>query len=137
MAICPCLKKLKGGELEEEEEERDEAAAERAGVFDDEHLLPTEDLASRLGTCLEAGLGEDEAGKRLARDGPNRLTPPTKLPEWLKFLKTLFYGFAGLLWSAGILCFVAYAVQAASLADDDEEARFSRVRNCNKNFSRL
>ena len=32
------------------------------------------------------GLTMEEAKLRLARDGPNALTPPAKIPEWVKFL---------------------------------------------------
>ena len=54
-----------------------------------------------------------EAKKRLAEYGPNALTPPKTTPEWVKFLKNLFTGFAVLLWAGGILCFAAYGAQYA------------------------
>lgn len=53
----------------------------------------------------------------LARDGPNALKPPKTTPEWLKFCKNLFGGFALLLWIGAILCFFAYFISAASYDD--------------------
>uniref|UniRef100_A0A8C1RUK3 Sodium/potassium-transporting ATPase subunit alpha n=1 Tax=Cyprinus carpio TaxID=7962 RepID=A0A8C1RUK3_CYPCA len=55
----------------------------------------------------------------LARDGPNALTPPPTTPEWVKFCRQLFGGFSILLWTGAILCFLAYAIQAAT---EDEPA---------------
>jgi len=58
----------------------------------------------------------------LERDGPNALTPPKQTPEWVKFCKNLFGGFAMLLWIGAILCFVAYSIQASTSeepADDN------------------
>ncbi len=45
----------------------------------------------------------------------NCLTPPPTTPEWIKFLKNLFGGFAMLLWLGAILCFVAYFIQGQML----------------------
>lgn len=50
------------------------------------------------------------------------MTPPKTTPEWVKFCKNLFGGFALLLWIGAILCFIAYSIQAASVeepADDN------------------
>uniref|UniRef100_A0A669DP85 Sodium/potassium-transporting ATPase subunit alpha n=1 Tax=Oreochromis niloticus TaxID=8128 RepID=A0A669DP85_ORENI len=55
----------------------------------------------------------------LLRDGPNALTPPPTTPEWVKFCRQLFGGFSILLWTGAILCFLAYAIQAAT---EDEPA---------------
>uniref|UniRef100_A0A669B6P9 Sodium/potassium-transporting ATPase subunit alpha n=1 Tax=Oreochromis niloticus TaxID=8128 RepID=A0A669B6P9_ORENI len=57
--------------------------------------------------------------KFLLRDGPNALTPPPTTPEWVKFCRQLFGGFSILLWTGAILCFLAYAIQAAT---EDEPA---------------
>lgn len=48
------------------------------------------------------------------RDGPNALTPPKKIPEWVKFCKQLFGGFALLLWIGAVLCFIAYSIQVGT-----------------------
>ncbi|KAF3839279.1 hypothetical protein F7725_017996, partial [Dissostichus mawsoni] len=43
--------------------------------------------------------------------------PPPTTPEWVKFCRQLFGGFSVLLWTGAILCFLAYAIQAAT--EDD------------------
>uniref|UniRef100_A0A671NVX9 Sodium/potassium-transporting ATPase subunit alpha n=1 Tax=Sinocyclocheilus anshuiensis TaxID=1608454 RepID=A0A671NVX9_9TELE len=65
------------------------------------------------------GLTNAKARDYLARDGPNALTPPPTTPEWVKFCRQLFGGFSILLWTGAILCFLAYAIQAAT---EDEPA---------------
>jgi sodium/potassium-transporting ATPase subunit alpha len=83
----------------------------------DEHKISVNELAHRLGTSLENGLTVQRAREILARDGPNQLTPPKTTPEWIKFCKQLFGGFAILLWIGAILCFVAYSIQATTSED--------------------
>merc|ERR1712142_996631 len=53
----------------------------------------------------------------MARDGPNSLRPPKTTPEWVKFCKQLFGGFAMLLWIGAILCFIAHSITAATYED--------------------
>lgn len=60
------------------------------------------------------GLSHAKAKENLERDGPNALTPPKQTPEWVKFCKNLFGGFALLLWIGAILCFIAYGIQVSS-----------------------
>lgn len=79
----------------------------------DEHQVPIEELVTRLRSDLVRGLTSDYAEQRLIEDGPNTLSPPRTVPEWLKFLKQMFLGFAVLLWAGAVLCFVAYGVQFA------------------------
>uniref|UniRef100_A0A671SX23 Sodium/potassium-transporting ATPase subunit alpha n=1 Tax=Sinocyclocheilus anshuiensis TaxID=1608454 RepID=A0A671SX23_9TELE len=67
----------------------------------------------------QKGLTNAKARDFLARDGPNALTPPPTTPEWVKFCRQLFGGFSILLWTGAILCFLAYAIQAAT---EDEPA---------------
>ena len=69
--------------------------------------------------CHTQGLTNAKAAEYLARDGPNALTPPPTTPEWVKFCRQLFGGFSILLWIGAILCFLAYAIQAAT---EDEPA---------------
>jgi sodium/potassium-transporting ATPase subunit alpha len=83
----------------------------------DEHIISQDELYSRLQTSVEKGLTESKAAQNLARDGPNALTPPKTTPEWVKFCKNLFGGFALLLWAGAALCFIAYAITAASYDD--------------------
>jgi len=80
----------------------------------DEHKVPIEELFQRLTVNPDTGLTMTEARRRYERDGPNALTPPKTIPEWVKFCKNLFGGFSLLLWVGAILCFIAYSIEAAS-----------------------
>jgi len=80
----------------------------------DEHKIPIEELFQRLTVNPDTGLSMTEARRRYERDGPNALTPPKTVPEWVKFCKNLFGGFSLLLWVGAILCFIAYSIEAAS-----------------------
>ncbi|KAI5707206.1 hypothetical protein M8J76_010504 [Diaphorina citri] len=88
----------------------------------DYHKISVEELYQRFGTHPETGLTHAKAKEVLERDGPNALTPPKQTPEWIKFCKQLFGGFALLLWIGAILCFIAYTIQASTVeepADDN------------------
>ncbi|CAI5449972.1 unnamed protein product [Caenorhabditis angaria] len=76
----------------------------------DEHTIPIEELVTRLGSNLETGLTRAKAAEVLQKNGPNALSPPETTPEWIKFCKNLFGGFAMLLWVGAILCYIAYSV---------------------------
>jgi sodium/potassium-transporting ATPase subunit alpha len=76
----------------------------------DEHKIHLEELLRRLETDVNNGLTTAKADEFYARDGPNALSPPKTTPEWIKFCKNLFGGFALLLWVGAFLCFVAFAV---------------------------
>lgn len=78
----------------------------------DDHTIDLAELVRRLETNAEIGLTSRRAAEVLARDGPNALTPPKKTPEWVKFMRNLFGGFAMLLWIGAFLCFIAYTVDA-------------------------
>ncbi|XP_042906175.1 sodium/potassium-transporting ATPase subunit alpha-B isoform X1 [Parasteatoda tepidariorum] len=80
----------------------------------DEHKINIEELYARLGTNPETGLTAMQAREIYERDGPNALTPPKKIPEWVKFCKQLFGGFALLLWIGAVLCFIAYSIQVGT-----------------------
>ncbi|XP_011707438.1 PREDICTED: sodium/potassium-transporting ATPase subunit alpha-like [Wasmannia auropunctata] len=75
-----------------------------------DHVIALESLYERLGTNAKTGLTNEQARKIMQRDGPNALTPPRLTPEYIKFLKCMFHGFASLLWVCAILCFVLYGV---------------------------
>ncbi|XP_055950188.1 sodium/potassium-transporting ATPase subunit alpha-like isoform X2 [Argiope bruennichi] len=87
----------------------------------DEHKISLQELCSRLSTNMERGLSVEQARKILERDGPNALTPPKKTPEWVKFCKQLFGGFAILLWVGAFLCFIAYSIQSSSLEEAPDD----------------
>lgn len=87
-----------------------------------EHKMTIEQVCSQYQTDPELGLTPEQARDILARDGPNALTPPKKVSEWVKFSKNLFGGFAMLLWVGAFLCFIAYGIQsgtATEAAPDD------------------
>src|SRR5687768_6384503 len=50
------------------------------------HHVPAAEVARLLGVDVEAGLPGDEAARRLAEFGPNRVTARRGTPAWLKFL---------------------------------------------------
>ncbi|XP_052120329.1 sodium/potassium-transporting ATPase subunit alpha isoform X5 [Frankliniella occidentalis] len=88
----------------------------------DFHKITPDELYQRFQTNPERGLSHAKAKENLERDGPNALTPPKTTPEWVKFCKQLFGGFALLLWIGAILCFIAYSIQASTVeepADDN------------------
>ncbi len=81
----------------------------------DDHLISVEDLAAKFSTSLHSGkpreskgLSNVEAAARLARDGPNALTPPPVVPLWLKFLIKLANPFLVMLNCAGVLSVICY-----------------------------
>jgi len=83
----------------------------------DDHKIPIEELYRRLQSNPDTGLTNAKARENYERDGPNALTPPKQTPEWIKFCKNLFGGFALLLWVGAILCFVAYSIQLGTSED--------------------
>ncbi|KAG8181917.1 hypothetical protein JTE90_012471 [Oedothorax gibbosus] len=87
----------------------------------DEHKIPLQELYTRLSTDPEKGLTQAQARKIYERDGPNSLSPPKKTPEWVKFCKNLFGGFALLLWIGAILCFIAYSIQAGTFEEPPDD----------------
>ena len=78
-----------------------------------EHAMSTPDLMKLLQTDMERGLTEDEADRRYARDGPNRLTPPPRPSQWRRLLAHMAGGFSLLLWAGSILCFVVYSIDGS------------------------
>lgn len=75
-----------------------------------DHLIPLHKLCEKLKTNLNKGLRHSEAAEIILRNGPNALSPPKMTPEFIKFLKCMYGGFAVLLWVCAILCFILYGV---------------------------
>ncbi|GBP35976.1 hypothetical protein EVAR_91527_1 [Eumeta japonica] len=127
----PPAKKRKPGDLEDLKQELDI----------DYHKVTPEELYQRFQTHPEnfllfffldvilvfklnhflQGLSHAKAKENLERDGPNALTPPKQTPEWVKFCKNLFGGFALLLWIGAILCFIAYGIQASTVEEPSDD----------------
>lgn len=78
----------------------------------DDHKIDLDAFCQRHKTSLTNGLTTSDAKARLERDGYNELTPPATTPEWIKFCKQLFGGFATLLWVGAVLCFIAYGLES-------------------------
>lgn len=75
-----------------------------------DHFIALESLCEKLNTNVEMGLTEEQASNIFLRDGPNILTPPKVTPEYIKFIKCMFHGFAALLWVCAALCFILYLI---------------------------
>merc|ERR1712233_216933 len=87
----------------------------------DVHKVDVDVLCKRFSTSIEQGLTDSQAAKGLAEHGRNALTPPPTVPEWVKFCKCLFSGFAMLLWLGAILCFLAYSIQASAYEEPPDD----------------
>ncbi|KAG9509343.1 Sodium/potassium-transporting ATPase subunit alpha, partial [Fragariocoptes setiger] len=86
----------------------------RKEVMFDYHKIPLAQLIDQLQTDLELGLTPEQAHEIWLRDGPNHLTDVKKTPEWIKFCRNLFGGFAALLWIGAFLCFFAFSIQVTT-----------------------
>jgi len=87
----------------------------------DVHKVQQEELFRRFNTHRENGLSASQAKANFEKHGPNELTPPPTTPEWIKFCKCLFSGFAMLLWFGAILCFIAYGIQASAYEEPPDD----------------
>jgi sodium/potassium-transporting ATPase subunit alpha len=79
----------------------------------DEHVIDIPKLLERLSTNSKTGLADFERQIRLKYYGPNRLTPPKKTPEIVKFLKELVSFFAILLWIGAALSIIGFLIDPA------------------------
>ncbi|RHZ30085.1 hypothetical protein DYB31_001509, partial [Aphanomyces astaci] len=77
----------------------------------DEHQKSIAELCADLTTSATLGMTNADADARREVDGVNRLTPPRQTPEIVKVFRELTGFFSLLLWAAGILCMVCYALQ--------------------------
>ncbi|XP_051003878.1 sodium/potassium-transporting ATPase subunit alpha-4 [Acomys russatus] len=75
-----------------------------------DHKLTLDELSAKYNVDLTKGHSLKTAQEILFQNGPNTLTPPPTTPAWVKFCKQLFGGFALLLWTGAILCFLAYGI---------------------------
>jgi len=87
----------------------------------DVHKVEIDVLCKRFDTDITKGLTSSQAESNFAQYGPNALTPPKTTPEWVKFCKNLFSGFAMLLWIGAILCFIAYTIQATNYEEPPDD----------------
>jgi len=87
----------------------------------DVHKVTIDELCKRFNSNLDIGLSTEQAKKGLEEYGPNALTPPPTVPEWVKFCQNLFSGFACLLWLGAVLCFLAYGIQASAYEEPPDD----------------
>jgi sodium/potassium-transporting ATPase subunit alpha len=80
------------------EKESDDFENLKKEVTIDEHKITLDELVERYQTNINQGHTTQKARELLAINGPNSLTPPAEVPEWVKFIKLLFGGFSALLW---------------------------------------
>ncbi|XP_075695100.1 potassium-transporting ATPase alpha chain 2-like [Rhinoderma darwinii] len=78
-----------------------------------DHKLSIDELENKFSVDIKEGLSTATAEELLARDGPNKLTPPKGTPEIVKFLMLMAGGFSIVFWIAAALCFLAYGLQVA------------------------
>ena len=64
-------------------------------------------MFQRLNVSPKHGLDEEQAKRRIAKYGPNMMTPPPKnlVRKWLGYV---FGGFGSILFIGGVLCFIAW-----------------------------
>ncbi|CAD5215636.1 unnamed protein product [Bursaphelenchus okinawaensis] len=115
MAKAPAKK------VDDKKNKQDQLNELKKEVEMDEHKVPLEELVARLNTDLVNGLTTPQADEIYRRDGPNALTPQKGTPEWIKFCKNLFGGFAMLLWIGAILCYIAYGMDCFSLENPSKD----------------
>lgn len=77
-----------------------------------EHKTELSALLSEMGSDGENGMTTSNADKRRQTEGLNMLTPPKKVPEWIKFFRELTGFFSILLWLGAILCFIGYGLRS-------------------------
>merc|ERR1711981_248928 len=87
----------------------------------DVHKVPVDELCKRWNTNIANGLTDAQAKLNIEKFGLNQLTPPPTTPEWVKFCKNLFSGFAMLLWIGAILCYIAYGIQASAFEEPPDD----------------
>ncbi|CAH1282924.1 unnamed protein product [Diabrotica balteata] len=93
----------------------------RKEVITDHHTIQLNDLCRKLQTDKENGLTPQQAAAVMQKTGPNQLTPSHKVPEYIKFIKTLTQGFSLLLWIGAGLCFTACLIRKVTTEETDTD----------------
>ncbi len=71
----------------------------------------SEQISKQVFIYLNKGLSTEQAIKRNAEEGDNKLPEKKKEPAWLRFLKEITNWFAIMLWIGSILCIIIYIIQ--------------------------
>lgn len=77
-----------------------------------------------LSHLFDQGLTEERARILLERDGPNEMTPTRHTPDIVRLAKSMFGGFAMLLWIGAGLCFTAHFLELYT----SEDPQYDNVR---------
>ena len=67
------------------------------------HAASWAEVAGFLSTDAEHGLSSAEAAERLARNGPNRLTPARQVPRWVRFIQQFAQPLVYILLAAAVI----------------------------------
>ena len=76
-----------------------------------EYLSCADDVLAELSTSATDGLSADEAAKRLAADGPNKLKEQPKTPMWIRFFQQMADPMVIMLLVAAVISAVTGAIQ--------------------------
>ena len=76
-----------------------------------EYLSCVDDVLAELSTSATDGLSADEAAKRLAADGPNKLKEQPKTPMWIRFFQQMADPMVIMLLVAAVISAVTGAIQ--------------------------
>ena len=76
-----------------------------------EYLSCADDVLAELSTSATDGLSADEAAKRLAADGPNKLKEQPKTPMWIRFFQQMADPMVIMLLVAAVISAVTGALQ--------------------------
>ena len=76
-----------------------------------EYLSCADDVLAELSTSATDGLSADEAAKRLAADGPNKLKEQPKTPIWIRFFQQMADPMVIMLLVAAVISAVTGAIQ--------------------------
>ena len=95
---------------EKEAKKAEKAAAARSDVSFEDHTWSLEKLEEFYSTSVEKGLSSEQVAVNREKFGSNALTPPDKVPEWLKFLHQFTNFFALLLLGGSLLCYIGFGI---------------------------
>ena len=98
------------GKSDAKAKKAERAAAARADVHFEDHTWSLEKLEEFYSTSIEKGLTSEQAAENREKFGSNALTPPEKVPEWLKFLHQFTNFFALLLIGGSLLCYIGFGI---------------------------
>ncbi|OQR99879.1 sodium/potassium-transporting ATPase subunit alpha [Thraustotheca clavata] len=73
-----------------------------------EHKCSISELCADLMTDIEVGMSAENIDMRRHKEGPNMLTPPKQVPEWVKLIREMTGFFSILLFVGAVACFGCY-----------------------------